>query len=230
MLSFLPLLGNLAGRLHREIPMTAEPWTAQRIRALAHQYADGKTALSTARGAYLRALIETTQAALGGKADTAAQLAALKRVHREFSGYVEKAIATDEILLAAGVPRKSLGQARNRRMNFVRTQYGPLRAWLRVGGHDLIKLDSKQVTKSQLVKEGPPPRKHVLTQERINRKSRKLVEEVTDFARQVAKADHSAAVHMLKDAIERLQKQLGAYTKRSRAGETGHAFERRLAA
>lgn len=208
--------------------MTAEPWTAQRIRALAHQYADGKTALATARGAYLRALIETTQAALDGKADNAAQLAALKRVHLEFSGYVEKAIATDEILLAAGIPRRGLAQARNRRMNFVRTQYGPLRAWLRVAGHDLMKLDSKHVTKSQLAKEGAPARKHVLTQERIGRKCRKLVEGVTDFARQVAREDQTAAMGVLKEAIERLQKQLGAW--RRRPPESGRTFERRLAA
>lgn len=207
--------------------MTAKTWTAQDIRALARQFAEGKTALATARGAYLRALIETTQAALDGKADRAAQLAELKRVHLEFSGYVVKAIATDEILLAAGVPRKSLGPARNRRMNFVRTQYGPLRAWLRVEGHDLMKLDSKQVTKSQLAKEGPPPRKHVLTGERINRKAAKLVGGVTEFARQVAKADQTAAIGVLKDAIERLQKQLGAYTGRRRAADSG-TLERRI--
>ncbi|MDE2097017.1 MAG: hypothetical protein KGL39_07210 [Patescibacteria group bacterium] len=49
--------------------MTHKAWTAREIRALARQTVDGRQQIATARGAYLRALIETAQAELNGKAD-----------------------------------------------------------------------------------------------------------------------------------------------------------------
>ena len=235
MLPFLPLPGNLAGRKTLgEIPMTAKTWTTSEIRALARQTVDGKKAIATARGAYFRALIETTQAELGtGKSDQAAQLSALKSVHRKFYPVVQEATLTDDIApnsKLAAPERKRRANERNKRTNFARTAYGTVRRWLRSPTHDLMKLDAKTTTKSQLLKDAPPTRPHALTAERIQRKVHKLVGGVSDFARQVAKADQTAAISVLKDAIERLQKQLGAYTGRRRSAESGRTFERRLAA
>lgn len=188
--------------------MTAKAWSAGEIRAIARQTVDGRKAISTARGAYFRALVETAQAELGGKADQSAQLAAVKAVHRRFYPVVQESIATDELIAKDGFPRKKIALERNRRMNFARSAYGTIRAWLRAEGHDLMKLDSQKVTKSQLLSESPPSRKHALTQERINVRAKKLTDGIVGFARQIAKADQAQGAHVANMAIEALVKFL----------------------
>lgn len=209
--------------------MTAKTWTTGEIRALARRTVEGKNAVITARGAYFRALVETAQAELIGK-DQRAQLAAVKAAHNRFYPVVEETIATDEILLKDGIPQKRVAFERNRRLNFARSAYGAIRRWLRAEGHDLMKLDPEKVTKSQMLKEAPPTRKHALTPDRVHRKAGKLVEGLVGFSRQVAKADQTEAVNVLKEAIERLQKQLSAYTGKRRQSATGRMFEPRIAA
>jgi hypothetical protein len=189
--------------------MTAKTWTPGQIRDLARETVDGRKAIATARGAYFRALIETAQAEIGGKADQAAQRAAVKAVHRRFYSIVNDAIATDAILLADGVARKDLGSARNRRTNFARSSFGTISRWLRVPGHDLMKLDSQKSTKSQIEKAIPPGviRKHALTKERVQAKAKKLLDGLVGFVRQVAKTDQEQARTILQEASDQLLKQ-----------------------
>lgn len=190
--------------------MTAKTWTPSEIRDLARKTVDGRNAIANARGAYFRALIETAQAEIGGKADQAAQRAAVKAVHRKFYSIVNEAIASDAVLLADGVARKDLPGARNRRTNFARSSFGTISRWLRVPGHDLMKLDSQKSTKSQLEKAIPPGviRKHALTKERVQAKADKLIESLVGFAKQVAKTDEGQARAILREASDRLLRQM----------------------
>src|SRR6185437_4599426 len=103
--------------------MNTKTWTPADIRKLACQYADGKKTAVTARGQYFRALVETSQMELDGTADQAAQRTAVRAVHRRFYAIVEEAIASDEVLLEAGIPRKRIGKERNRRTNFARSSH-----------------------------------------------------------------------------------------------------------
>src|SRR5579859_2247751 len=131
--------------------MNAKVWNAGEIRKIARQTIEGREVVATARGTYLRALVETAQAELGGSAGQDAQLTALRAVHRRFYPIVRDAIATDELILAAGFAKKKVAIERNRRLNFARSAYGTIRRWLRSPSHDLIKLDATKVTKSQLL-------------------------------------------------------------------------------
>jgi len=190
--------------------MTTKTWTAAEVRAIARQFVDGRKTMGTARGAYLRALIETAQGELGGKADQTGQLTALKAVHKRFYTIVNDAIASDEVLLAADVPRKQIPKERNRRTNFARSAYGTIKRWLRAPGHDLMKLDAAKTTKSQLLNEAPPTRKHALTPQRVHARADKLIGQLVGFTKQIAKADLSAARDVVHDALKQLEKQLAA--------------------
>lgn len=191
--------------------MTAKVWSAGEIRALARRTVKGRQAITTARGAYFRALLETAQVELGaGVTSQSAQLTALKTVHRRFYLLVREAIATDKIILQSGIARKGVGLERNRRLNFARSAYGTIKRWLRAAGHDLMKLDSVKVTKSQLLSEAPPTRKHALTPQRVQKRAGKLVENLLGFTRQIAKVDHAQAVAILNEAMDCLAKQLAA--------------------
>lgn len=192
--------------------MNTKAWTVGEIRNLARQTVEGKEKVLAARGEYFRALVGTAQTDLGGKADQDAQRAAVKAVHRKFYEAVWDAIATDEILLAAEIPRKRLGVERNRRLNFARSSHGTIQRWLRAEGHDLMKLDAKNVSKSQLDKEAPPTRKHALTTKRIKARAGKLLDNLLGFARMVAKADQAQAVVLVQQAIEQLAKLQAATT------------------
>lgn len=194
----------------------SKAWTEAAIRDLARQTVDGRQQTLAARGLYFRALVETAQTELGGKAGQEGQRAAIKAVHRRFYPIVQKAIATDEIIAAAGFTRKQIALERNRRLNFARSAHGTIQRWLRAEGHDLIKLDSQKVTKSQLLNEAPPTRKHALTPKRVKQRADKLIGGLLIFTRQIAKADQEQAAVVANDAIEQLIKltaRLGAERK-----------------
>lgn len=189
--------------------MSHKAWTAGEIRALARQTVDGRKQITTARGAYLRALIETAQAELDGKADQAAQLAAIKHVHRKFYPVVQEATTTPDIEASDKLPRQERRRRaleRNRRTNFARSAYGTIRRWLRAEGHDLMRLNAPTVTKSQLLSEAPPTRKHALTPERVQARARKLTGALLGFTRQLAKTDQAQAISVVDEAIEALVK------------------------
>lgn len=182
----------------------SKAWTEAAIRDLARQTVDGRQQTLAARGLYFRALVETAQAELGGKAGQDGQRAAIRTVHRRFYPVVQKAIATDELIAAAGFARKEIALERNRRLNFARSAHGTIQRWLRADGHDLIKLDSQKVTKSQLLKEAPPTRAHALTPKRIKAGASKRVDALLDYTRQIAKADPEQAKDVITAAIDKL--------------------------
>lgn len=211
--------------------MTAKAWTAAEIRALARQSVEGRQAIATARGAYLRALVETTQAEIGGKADQAAQLGALKTVHRKFYPVVQEATTTPDIVHSNKSPpgeRKRRALERNRRTNFARSAYGTIRRWLRASGNDLMRLDAQKVTKSQLLNEAPPTRKHALTKERIQARAGKLITNLLGFTRQLAKLDEQQAADVVDDAIEQLVRLRAANMKVTTDAHTATQEQRPL--
>lgn len=189
--------------------MNTKVWTTGEIRALARHTVEGRQVLTSARGAYLRALVETAQTELGGKADQDAQLAALKAAHRRFYPVVQEAIATDEILAAAGFAKRDIANERNRRLNFARSSYGTIKRWLRAPNHDLMKLDATKVSKSQLENASPPTRKHAMTPERVHARAGKLIGNLLGFTRQVAKIDRTHAASVINDAMNQLIKFMG---------------------
>lgn len=211
--------------------MSVKAWSTSEIRALARQTVDGRQAIATARGAYLRALVETSQAELGGKADQAAQLAALKTVHRKFYPVVQEATTTDDIAHSSKVApaeRKRRALERNRRTNFARSAYGTIRRWLRAEGNDLMKIDAKTVTKSQLLSEAPPTRKHALTKDRVQARANKLIGGLLGFTRQIARMDQAQAASVANDAIEQLVKLLAATATATRDAKVAAQEQRPL--
>lgn len=186
--------------------MNSKAWTASDIRSLARQTVDGRQQLATARGAYFRALVETAQTKPGSKAGQKGQRTAVRAVHREFYPIIQKTIATDAILVAAGFPPKGVALERNRRLNFARSAHGTIQRWLRADGHDLMKLDPLKVTKSQLLSEAPPTRQHALTPKRIKARADKLIGGLLTYTRQIAKVDPVQATNTVNDALEQLIK------------------------
>lgn len=172
-------------------------WSADRIRALARETVDGRRALNNARGEYLKALVGTAQAEIGdAKLDQAAQRSAVSSVSQRFQEYVMEAIATDEILAAAGIARKDIADERNRRLNFVRTNLHAVRRWLRAPGHDLMKLDAAKVTKQQLLRDAPPANKHVLTRKRVQSKYDTQIKKLLDFLKATREYDPNLAADL----------------------------------
>lgn len=183
--------------------MGLKSWTESEVRAIARQFVEGRQKNLQARGEYFRALVETAQAELGGESGKDGQLAALRAAHHRFYPVVQKAIATDEILIEAGFARKDVALERNRRLNFARSSYGTIRSWLRAEGHDLMKLNAKTVTKSQLENDSPLRRKHPLTSKRINARAKKYLGTLLDFTKEIAKVDQAQAVMVVEKALER---------------------------
>lgn len=186
--------------------MTSKAWTNADIRALARETVDGRQKTLAARGSYFRALVETAQAELGGKAGQEGQVAAVKAAHSRFYPIVQEAIATDDILTAAGFARRDVALERNRRMNFTRSAYGTIKRWLRGEGHDLMKLDATKVSKSQLLNEAPPPKRHTMNAKRINARAKKHIKDLTNFTRQIASVDPDQANVVAQDALEQIIK------------------------
>lgn len=194
----------------------SKSWSITDIRALARQTVDGRNAINTARGEYLRAIIETAQSELGGKADQAAQLAAVKAVHKRFYPVVCEATTTPDIVADKRQTleeRKRRALERNRRSNFARSAYGTIRRWLRAPSHDLMRLDAKKVTKSQLLAEAPPTRKHALTAERVRANADRRIDQLIGFIRQVAKVNQAMASDVVNEAMAALAHQVARDAK-----------------
>lgn len=184
-------------------------WSANDIRALARQTVDGRRAIHIARGEYLKALVGTTQAEIGdAKLDQQAQRRAVSDVSQRFQDIVENAIATDEILVAAGIARKDIAHERNRRMNFVRTNLHTVRRWLRAEGHDLMKLDAMKVTKAQLLADAPPANRHALTRKRVQAKYDKQIASLLKLIKETVKEDPALAADLAGRATKWFSKYL----------------------
>lgn len=191
--------------------MATKMWSLTEIRSIARQTVEGKVVVSTARGAYFRALVESTQSELDGETDQAKQIAAVKKVHRKFYPVVQEATTTDDIKLnkkASREERRRCALERNRRGNFARSAYGTIKRWLRASGHDLLKLDPDKVTKLQLLNEAPPTRKHALTHARIHAKAGRLIDQLVGYAKQIAKVDRVEGAAIVEEATQRLLKQV----------------------
>lgn len=180
-------------------------WSASDIRALARQTVEGRKAVTAARGEYLKALVGTAQLEIGdNKLDQTEQRKIVSDVNQRFQAIVTEAIATDEILLAAGIARKGVALERNRRLGFVRTNLHTVRRWLRAPGHDLLKLDPAKVSKAQLLAEAPPANKHALTRRRVQAKADKQVASLLVFLKALAKTDQRHAGEIAADLAHRL--------------------------
>ncbi len=191
--------------------MNVKSWTVGEIRTLARQSVEGRQQTLSARGAYFKALVQTAQAELGGKAGQEGQRAAVRVVHHRFYPVVLEAVTTLDVAKSDKLPkqeRERRALERNRRSNFARSAHGTIQRWLRAEGHDLMKLDSEKITKSQLLAEAPPTRKHALTPKRVKARAGKLVDGLLGFVRQVAKADQEQAAVIAATAIAQLQKLL----------------------
>lgn len=190
--------------------MAIKMWSLDEIRELARQTVDGKKAVTTARGAYFRALVESAQVELRGKGPVsqAEQVAAVKKVHRRFYPAVEEAVNYDikKDRKNSKDERDRRTLERNRRTNFARTAYGAIKKWLRAPDHDLLKLDPQQVTKSQLLDEAPPSRQHTMTPKRIQARGGRLIDQLVRFAKQIAKGDEKQAAKIVEEAMQELVK------------------------
>lgn len=194
------------------------------IRAIARQTVDGRAVFSRAKNAYLKALAATAQAELEKAADPEAQRRCVNAVHKRFKAVVIETIATDEILAAAGFPRKEIARERNRRTNFVRTAHGALRRWLRVQGHDLAKLDAGRLTKKQLEEEAPSPKPQAYNSKRARARveisaarfltnTRRLVQNEPQFANAVIGSAMRHLVEQLESAAGADPRMLAAAAK-----------------
>lgn len=211
--------------------MNSKSWTVSEIRTLARETVDGRQKTIAARGAYFRALVETAQADLGGKAGQEGQLAAVRAVHKKFYPIVLEAVTTPDIAKSDKAPKPERirrGLERNRRSNFARSAYGTIRRWLRAEGHDLMKLDPEKVTKSQLLNEAPPTRKHALTKERVNKRANKLISGLLVFTRSIAKVDQEQAASVANEAIEQLVKLLASTAKGTKDAKVAAQEQRPL--
>ena len=189
--------------------MISKAWTDGAIRALARKTIEGKEMLLAARGEYLKALVETAQAELGGRGGQEGQRAAVKLAHSRFYPVVLEVVTTSEIAKSDKVTKQEKRRRaleRNRRSNFARSAYGTIRRWLRAEGHDLMKLDAQKVTKSQLINEAPPARKHALTARRVQQRAAKLIGGFLAFTRQVAKTDEIQANAVAVEALDQITK------------------------
>lgn len=209
--------------------MSHKVWTTTEIRTLARRTVEGRQQTLEARGAYFKALVETAQTEL--KAVQGDQLAAVRAVHRKFYPIVLDAVTTPDIakvdkLSKQERTRRSL--ERNRRSNFARSAYGTIKRWLRADGHDLMKLDPEKVTKSQLLQQAPPPKKHALTKQRIDARAGKLIGGLSGYVRQIAKVDQDQAAGIVNDAIEQLVKLLVSTVKVTRDARVASSEQRPL--
>jgi hypothetical protein len=187
--------------------MTLKVWTAAEIRSIARQTVDGRERTLAARGAYFRALVETAQAELGRKAGRDGQIAAVRAVHKRFYPVVLESVVTEDIAKADKLSkqeRRRRSLERNRRSNFARSAYGTIRRWLRADGHDLMKLDSQKVTKSQLLEQAPPARKHPMTPNKVKARAERLIGGLVGFTKAIAREDQDQAASVANEAIEAL--------------------------
>lgn len=185
-------------------------WTVGEIRTLARQTVEGRQQTLSARGAYFKAIVQTAQAEIKPRTTPGEQRTAVRIVHRRFYPEIQKAIATDEIIAAAGFAKKDVALERNRRLNFARSAHGTIQRWLRAEGHDLTKLDPEKVTKTQLQRELPPTRKHALTPERVHARAGRLIGGLVTYTKELAKVDAKQAAMVITQAISQLEKLLGA--------------------
>ena len=186
------------------------------IRTLAAARLAAAGALDTSGTSYLRAVVATTVAELGGEPrinatkraakltaeGKAAQLAALQTVHERFY-----AIVTE--VSSEGLPGgKAKALELNRRTNFARTAFRAARNWIRAG-NDLTAVPPGRVTKRALDVPAPTrkagPRR---VRARVEARAKALSEALATLA----SVDKVAAIGELETLMGRLAAQLHGLT------------------
>jgi len=183
------------------------------ITALAHATIDGEQSVVVSRGAYLRALVATTQAELGAeprqrngrhsritRAETPAHLDALNAVAKRFYAIVAQVAKAKE-------PAPDNAAFRSRTA-FARSAASTVRAFIRAG-RDVRALVAERVTKGAL-RVGPSGRKLTIAQ--LERRAQRLTAALEDVARRLKGADAEAARKALAPAFALLAKASGATT------------------
>jgi hypothetical protein len=152
------------------------------------------------RGAYLRALIEGAQDALGAKGQPLpVQVAALATTHERFY-----ALVLDTVSQAVPRALKDRAIEVHRRANFARTALSAVRRYVKAG-NDLASIKADRATKRSLAVEREPA---VLTVKRvlatIERETRTLLTNLTALA----EMDRQAAFDEITKAIAELDHEL----------------------
>lgn len=175
------------------------------IRELATDSLKARSSLDKTRSTYLRALVGTTQAEIRDlKASTDEQLSIARRVHRRFFEIVEATVMTKDI------KPKDAPHERQRRTGFARSASSTLNGWLKVSGHDIMKLKPDEVTKGMLARAAAPRNPHTPTEERVLAKVTKYVDGLLASVRPFASLGENAprAREILEDAVKALTAEL----------------------
>lgn len=173
------------------------------IRQLATDSLQARSSLDKTRSTYLRVLIGSTQADVREeKASIEDQLRIARRKHRHFFQIVLETVMTKDIKPSDRV------HERQRRTGFARSASSTLNSWLKVPGHDLMKLTPETVTKSLLAKAAAPRNPHAPTEERTRMKSAKYVEGLLASVKPFAAVDSATAREILQDVVNHLTAEL----------------------
>lgn len=187
--------------------------TAADIKALADAAITGEQSVVVSRGAYLRALVATTQAELGAeprqragrsmrlpKADIPAHMDAFNAVAKRFYAVVAE--------VAKAIDPAPDNAAFRTRTAFARSAASTVRGFIRAG-RDIRAIVAERVTKGAL-RVGPSGRK--LTVAQLERRAQRLTAALEDVARKLTGADAEAARKALMPAFALLAKASGATT------------------
>lgn len=176
------------------------------IRQLATDSLQARSSLDKTRSTYLRALIGTTQAEVREtKAPMDEQLSIARRVHRRFFEIVKATVMKD-------VKPAHRSREQQRRTGFARSASSTLNSWLKVAGHDLMKLKPEEVTKGFLAKQAAPRNPHMPTEARTRAKTHRYLEGLIASVKPYAAVDSSVAREILQEAVNQLTGELRKLT------------------
>jgi hypothetical protein len=179
------------------------------IAALAKAYSEALEASGKVRGHYLKALIATTQHALGVKprmrsgnedkpsleADAIrVQLSALEETHAKFYEVV-----LDNV---SGNPEE-----RNRKSGFARSAVSTVRAYVRAG-FDITLVSAVRVTKAALAAAVPTKRARIASVAVLQRRADKMLAGLYKIGDQLGKADRAVAIEVLEAALSKIGAKL----------------------
>lgn len=182
------------------------------IAALARAYSEALTASGNVRGHYLRALVATTQDALGVKPrlrTTAtdkptldangikAQLDALEEVHGRFY----------QVVLDTMDGKNA--EERNRKSGFARSAMSTVRAYVRAG-FDITLLAAARITKAALAAVVPTKRARAVSLGVLRRQADRALTTLYKIGDALSKADKAQAVEVLESAMAKLGSKLAS--------------------
>ncbi len=189
--------------------------TATDIAAIAKAYSNALDSSHATRGTYLRALVATTQHALGAKPRLRAssddkptldkegirtQMGALDSVHESFY----------EVVLANV---EGNAEERNRKSGFARSAVSTVRAYIR-SGFDITALAAARVTKAALASVSVSIRKpRQVSVSVLRKRADNALSTLSKIGDAVAKADKAAAIEVLEAIVQKLSGRLDSLGK-----------------